>query len=171
MTDYNDILDTEIDPGSPVATTLLVRLRDNPIAIAQGAAGAPTTQAAAVTLGSVHRAKFSTSLEKYRFTGVGCEFTGFDPINITWAWNVISITHVSAGQYELNLWLALSPGYYPMAISVELGAGNLMQQGAMKKGQPVNNTAVIPITTGTLFQFADVESVNFMAWSGVAAFD
>jgi hypothetical protein len=34
---YNEILNSEVDPDSPITTSLMTRLRDNPIAIAQGA--------------------------------------------------------------------------------------------------------------------------------------
>lgn len=43
MTDYNEIIDDRIVPGKPVATSLQADFRDNPIAIAEQAADAPTT--------------------------------------------------------------------------------------------------------------------------------
>ena len=41
MTTYTDIPDGDVDQDSPVTQPLLTALRDNPIAIAEGAAGAP----------------------------------------------------------------------------------------------------------------------------------
>jgi hypothetical protein len=41
---YNNIPDAEIDPDSPVTASLMQKLRDNPIGIAQAAAGAPKVQ-------------------------------------------------------------------------------------------------------------------------------
>ena len=41
MTDYTSIADSQIDPKAPVTSELMTALRDNPIAIAEGAAGAP----------------------------------------------------------------------------------------------------------------------------------
>ena len=41
MTDYTSIADSQIDPKAPVTSELLTAYRDNPIAIAEGAAGAP----------------------------------------------------------------------------------------------------------------------------------
>ncbi len=41
MPSYVEILDAEIDPESPVTESLMTRLRDNPIAIITGQAGAP----------------------------------------------------------------------------------------------------------------------------------
>ena len=40
-TSYSAILNSEVDPDSPLTTSLMTRLRDNPIAIAEGASGAP----------------------------------------------------------------------------------------------------------------------------------
>ena len=41
MTAYIPILNSEIDPESPITESLMQRLRDNPIAIVEGSAGAP----------------------------------------------------------------------------------------------------------------------------------
>lgn len=41
MTDYTSIANSQIDPKAPVTSELMTALRDNPIAIAEGAAGAP----------------------------------------------------------------------------------------------------------------------------------
>lgn len=41
MTTYTAILDTQIDPDAPITSVLGYQFRDNPIAIAEGAADAP----------------------------------------------------------------------------------------------------------------------------------
>lgn len=48
MTSYTAILNGEIDPESPITTSLMTKLRDNPIAIAEGATGAPRTSTRAI---------------------------------------------------------------------------------------------------------------------------
>lgn len=53
MTTYTVINNTDIDVDSPVTTSLMNKLRDNPIAIAEGASGAPKIQAAALDTNSV----------------------------------------------------------------------------------------------------------------------
>ena len=45
MTDYTQINDTEIDPDAPIPSLLGYRWRDNPIAMFEGASGAPRIQA------------------------------------------------------------------------------------------------------------------------------
>ena len=47
MTDYVAITDTQIEPDAPVTALLLGQLRDNPIAIAEGAESAPKATGAA----------------------------------------------------------------------------------------------------------------------------
>jgi hypothetical protein len=41
MTTYTAVISTETDPGKPVKSDLMKRVVDNPIAISEGAAGAP----------------------------------------------------------------------------------------------------------------------------------
>jgi len=41
MTTYSSIADSEIDPESPYTTGLATKMRNNPIAIAEGSSGAP----------------------------------------------------------------------------------------------------------------------------------
>jgi len=53
MTDYNNIPQADIDTDSPIDESLLERMRDNPIAITEGAAGAPKIQTAAIQDGAV----------------------------------------------------------------------------------------------------------------------
>lgn len=48
---YNEIFDSEIDPESPVTESLATRWRDNPIAMIQGASGAPRATSKIITPG------------------------------------------------------------------------------------------------------------------------
>lgn len=41
MADWKNIPDTDVDPDAPVTSELMYALRDNPVAIAEGAVGAP----------------------------------------------------------------------------------------------------------------------------------
>lgn len=52
MASYIEITDSEIDPESPGTTSLFTRIRDNPIAIAEGATGAPRIAAGALDVSS-----------------------------------------------------------------------------------------------------------------------
>ena len=48
MADWTTIADTQVDPNAPVTSELMTALRDNPIAIAEGAVGAPMISTAAL---------------------------------------------------------------------------------------------------------------------------
>jgi hypothetical protein len=56
MTTYTAIADSEIDVDSPITDSLIERLRDNPIAITEGATGAPKIQTGAYQAGSINQA-------------------------------------------------------------------------------------------------------------------
>lgn len=49
MTTYTAIPDANLEPGKPARSVDAILLRDNPIAITEGAAGAPRVQAAALS--------------------------------------------------------------------------------------------------------------------------
>ena len=60
MADWKTIPDTDVDPDAPVTSELMYALRDNPVAIAEGAVGAPmlrVTQSSFVapTVGSAYK--------------------------------------------------------------------------------------------------------------------
>lgn len=52
MTTYTTIPDSSLEPGKPIRSIDALALRDNPLAIAEGASGAPRVQAAALDTGS-----------------------------------------------------------------------------------------------------------------------
>lgn len=54
MTDYTSIPDSDLDQDSPVTQPLMTALRDNPIAIAEAAAGAPIILGAALATADNH---------------------------------------------------------------------------------------------------------------------
>lgn len=53
MADYSNIPDTAIDPDAPLTSELAYAWRDNPIAIAEGAIGAPKVVSRAIRIGAV----------------------------------------------------------------------------------------------------------------------
>ena len=62
MTTYAGIPNSDIDPESPVTTSLVTALRDNPVAITEGASGAPKIQTAALAALAVTEAKLAASI-------------------------------------------------------------------------------------------------------------
>jgi hypothetical protein len=74
MTSYVAVANGEIDADSPITADLMTKLRDNPIALSEGAAGAPKVMRAALNLtantltGSVGSgASVTLSLNQYSF--------------------------------------------------------------------------------------------------------
>lgn len=72
MADYTEILDDELIPDAPIPSILGFRWRDNPIAIAEGADGAPRVQPAAMAqpLVSASGQTVSGSTNWLAFTGL-----------------------------------------------------------------------------------------------------
>lgn len=60
MADYLPINPTEIEPEAPLTSSLAARWSNNPIAIAEGAPGAPRIQTAAIANGAVTAEKLAT---------------------------------------------------------------------------------------------------------------
>ena len=60
MTTYTTITNAEIDQDSPVTQPLMTALRDNMIAITEGASGAPLIQTAAIANDAVTAEKMAT---------------------------------------------------------------------------------------------------------------
>lgn len=64
MTAWVTLPDSDLDPDSPITTSLMIALRDNPIAISEGAAGAPEVKHAALE-------DHTASAPKYQVGSVG----------------------------------------------------------------------------------------------------
>lgn len=125
MTTYTAIADADIDTDSPVTESLMTKLRDNPIAITEGASGAPQIVQAAIASGAIHTTQLDTS------TGV----------NSTASTSVVNAT-LSGGTYS----------FFPQI--AESGDG-MQAQIAVTPQQPgasyVTNVAYAANTTGTAF--------------------
>lgn len=79
MTDYTTILDTQVDPEAPITSELMTALRDNPIAITEGASGAPQVQRAAIQNAAVDNTKIELTTTSYSGT-VNDSTNAFIPI-------------------------------------------------------------------------------------------
>lgn len=95
MADYTTILDDELLPDSPGTSILFFRLRDNPLAIAEGASGAPRLRIGAlqrIWAGWVHR--------------VTCEnvTAAYGPGGGTGAARATSFVFVQAGSIRAIVW-------------------------------------------------------------------
>ena len=60
MTDYTAIPNGDVDSDSPITTSLITKLRDNPIAITEGSSGAPQVQTAGIAISAITSAENAT---------------------------------------------------------------------------------------------------------------
>jgi len=70
MTTYTTITNAQVDQDSPITASLITALRDNPIAITEGASGAPKIQTDGLADESVTLAKLNpNAFARYLYTG------------------------------------------------------------------------------------------------------
>lgn len=74
MTDYVEILDTQIEPDAPLTAVLAGQWRDNPIAIAEGSPGAPKVASRALQGFLLPTIQFTTTPAGYTNLGNFSEF-------------------------------------------------------------------------------------------------
>ena len=167
MTTYTTIPDADIDPDSPITTSLVTLLRDNPIAITEGASGAPKVQTAGITDDAVTDGKLAspatgTTVVKY--------IAGTVPIAIT-ATTATTWTDNYGGCGILDLGTALVSGVINVQFDFnETGAGityaNVMVNGVTQGTVQTTTSAAYStrgvdatITPGALVQI-DIYSTD-----------
>ena len=80
MTDYNEIPDARLEPQKPVRSVDALALRDNPIAITEGSAGAPKIQTAAIADSAITYAKMAAWYTTASAVGTYA-FLGYNDVN------------------------------------------------------------------------------------------
>ena len=91
MVEYIPIDDSEVEPEAPLISSLGVRWRDNPVAIAEGASGAPRIQQAAIDSGAVGQSQLKTA------TGSTSISVNMDPSSN------VAVSSLPGGQYALSV--------------------------------------------------------------------
>lgn len=76
MASYITITDAETDPEAPLTSELAKKWRDNPLAIAEGAVGAPRVQTAGLNDAAVTRVKLSTGTNSASYSAGGSGGSG-----------------------------------------------------------------------------------------------
>lgn len=89
MADYIPVIDSSVDPDAPLTSDLMYRLRDNPIAISEGAINAPKVRSEAMAL--------RTAAADRTSDGVFFTLTGIDRISTFMVNSHISLTYGAAG--------------------------------------------------------------------------
>ena len=108
MTTYTSIPNGDVDPDSPLTTGLVTLLRDNPIATAEGAAGAPRIQLAAMDTNSVDTAQIvaaavgRSQIANSTTTSAGTIADGVSLGFILNDWSLFPMIHYSRDTVELR---------------------------------------------------------------------
>ena len=101
MADWFSIPNTSVDPDAPVTSNLMYALRDNPIAIAEGATGAPRVTQSAIlnpsvgnfrTINRVYRSITTSSTETVDLAGISCFLPGAFRVSIIATGSLTSYT-------------------------------------------------------------------------------
>lgn len=131
MADYFAIPDSAIDPDAPVTSELAYALRDNPIAIAEGAAGAPRIQFGAMgswltTSGGVGTYVFALCTPETQSFGALVSGSQLQP---TSAARSITVNQ-AGGVANLSLGATLSGTWRCMGVSSSVGTVEFNVTGA-----------------------------------------
>lgn len=175
MTTYTTITNAEIDQDSPITQPLMTALRDNPVAITEGAAGAPKIQAAALStfISKVDETTTTTLTNLDTQASIICiggvrdgtltvELS--DDNGSTWATSetIVSLTTTGSRSATLNISINFLTGSYSVA-----GAGG-ERTGSFGGGDLVVNfeiysaSGTIPTPSGT---------VNAIRFGGTSNFE
>ena len=99
MAIWTDIPDVNLEPDKPILSTDVIALRENPKAIAEGAADAPRIQTAAIQDGAVTTAKTATNERMTTANVLGATAGGAAGAVGTYAWllHATANTAITAG--------------------------------------------------------------------------
>lgn len=152
MADYIGITDTQVDPDAPLTSQLGYAWRDNPIAIAEGAPGAPRIQMAAfprLATGAVD--KFTQSVA-----------TSTSPVSI-------SLPFIQFGSFTLVISnTGTSPSYTVYRVregssaTIFSGTTSGSHSVSVRPGDLVSITASVTVDTGSLTVTARTNGVDII---------
>lgn len=119
MTTWTDIIAAALDPDSPIDQALMTALRDNPVAIAEGALGAPR-----VDLGALRRLETGTAIRSRNDGPFSTSSTSFQVIH--------TIGFLQKGQVRVSA-----------EVKVDSGAGNIETRFALERNGTTTTTDYI----------------------------
>lgn len=122
MADWKTIPDTDVDPDAPVTSELMYALRDNPVAIAEGAVGAPRVMGVALDTFIGYNDTMMTQSRPVAFVGLEGIGEVLVSFNATGSAGIIN-THVLQVSFTNNngatwgSWVSLSNYTIPVGTS------------------------------------------------------
>ena len=139
MTGYTEILNTQIDVDSPVTTGLLVQLRDNPIAITEGATGAPKNQTNSIQDLAITEPKLANNaVTNIKLAG---------EVPVARAWINTSSSTINASFNVASISYSSLPGFNSSTLTVNLTT-------------PMSNSNYVIVATGSNFGGSGASSVS-----------
>jgi hypothetical protein len=137
MSDYIPITNAEIEPDSDKRTDLYQRLKDNALAMAEGAPGAPRWQGDAFADDSIGLASFGLNVNRNLLLGVGALFdTGpAGAVTIKNSYNVLAVTALNDYDYEIDFITALQSAVYTPSFCADSFIPNTLLTGASMNTQ------------------------------------
>lgn len=167
MTDYNVINATETDPSAPLKSSLLKRLAANPIAIAEGAVGAPrVTQfafdpltAGATYSRSITASDTATGSTAFKDAGPPVRMLNSGVVRISGSHQISSGTFASELRFLVNgvqqaIWSTSSTSPVSRSADLTVGINDLVQvqHRTSNAGQTSTVTgATVSAANGNLF--------------------
>jgi len=115
---WTNIPNGNLAVGAPIRSVDQLALRDNPIAIAEGATGAPRVRAEALNGGQSGTAPIFAARAWVNFDG-----TTATPSTIRGSGNVSSITRNTTGDYTVNFTTAMPDANYTTVVTTERSNG------------------------------------------------
>lgn len=164
MADYIPVVDSSVDPDAPLTSDLMYRLRDNPLAIAEGAAGAPKVRSEAMAL--------RTAAGDRTSDGVVFTMNGLDRVAALMVNSYASITHTAAGSATVRYRTSTDGGStwsgyttFDSAVLTAGGSNRSVRFGFITLAASVNSIQFDLTSTSTSFPTC---SVSAMGIRGIA---
>ena len=140
MTDYNDISNARVDADSPMDVNLITQLRDNPIAIAEGDATAPSVLDEALE-SMPGRVLASGTFSGASSVTIDLDDTGFEYYTLYVKYNI------SSNSITLRMRLLESGTPYTGAVYSETGAASQSYWEVMDGGRTLDQCLTAQVFT------------------------
>jgi hypothetical protein len=150
---WTNIPNGNLAVGAPIRSVDQLALRDNPIAIAEGATGAPRVRAEALNGGQSGTAPIYAARAWVNFNG-----TTANPSTITGSGNVSSITKHGTGQYTVNFTTSMPNANY--ALSGMAYDNNENVRVVSQSGAQVAGSRRIAVAIPSTFVYFDSNQIS-----------
>lgn len=140
MTGYAALSSTQIDADSPLIEDTLIKLRDNPLAMFEGAAGAPRLQTAAIETGAVTAGKLKPTVAGSNYAAFygGAMFSGWKTYYVP-LWEsrcTVGVAGAFRAKFRIVVPLLTGGTYYAQAYKNSVAIGSEISFSAMLSPYP-----------------------------------